>query len=460
MNITVATVTDQVFPLNVSEDLELENLKAFCEVESGVPANQIQLTFNGQPLNDDKKTLKEYGIKDGDMLFMQQGPVQQGFLPSQAPPMAGGAVGAGLPSFDFSNIQVPHGAAASSSNSSRLSAASSDNPAVIREMLLADPSALSLLKQNNPRLSDALTSGSLERFAQVLKEQQEAKAEQERLRLRMLNADPFDSEAQRLIAEEIRKKNIEANMEAAMEYNPETFGTVVMLYINCRVNGHPVKAFIDSGAQTTIMSSECAERCNIMRLVDQRWSGYAKGVGIQRIIGRVHMVQIQIEKDFLTSSFSILEQQKMDMLLGLDMLKRHQCTIDLKRNILHIGTTGTETPFLSESDLPECARLSGQDTLDEEKIIEESRRQAEHQQMAEAMERSQAASAAGPSASSSGRLSDPATTIMPNDSFSEATVKELMALSFSREQVISELRRFNGDKTQATAALFAKSLKF
>ena len=34
--------------------------------------------------------------------------------------------------------------------------------------------------------------------------------------------------------------------------------------------------------------------------------------------------QIQIEKDFLASSFSILEHQPMDMLLGLDMLKRHQ----------------------------------------------------------------------------------------------------------------------------------------
>ncbi|GFS60288.1 protein DDI1 2 [Trichonephila clavipes] len=39
------------------------------------------------------------------------------------------------------------------------------------------------------------------------------------------------------------------------------------------------------------------------------------------------------------------------MLLGLDMLKRHQCCIDLKRNALVIGSSGTITPFLSESEL-------------------------------------------------------------------------------------------------------------
>lgn len=44
-----------------------------------------------------------------------------------------------------------------------------------------------------------------------------------------------------------RLKNVESNMESAIEFVPESFGQVVMLYIDCKVNGHPVKAFVDSG---------------------------------------------------------------------------------------------------------------------------------------------------------------------------------------------------------------------
>ena len=92
---------------------------------------------------------------------------------------------------------------------------------------------------------------------QVLREQQEERKKREAERMRLLSAaaaDPFNMEAQRMIADEIQNKNIDANMELAMEYNPESFGTVIMLYINCKVNGHPIKAFVDSGAQATIMS--------------------------------------------------------------------------------------------------------------------------------------------------------------------------------------------------------------
>lgn len=64
-------MTDFIFVLDVSEDLELENFKAFCEVETGFPAHEILISFNGRPLLDDKKSLKNHGIRDGDAVIMQ-----------------------------------------------------------------------------------------------------------------------------------------------------------------------------------------------------------------------------------------------------------------------------------------------------------------------------------------------------------------------------------------------------
>lgn len=67
----MATLTDFIFVLDVSEDLELENFKAFCEIESGFPASEIVIAFNGMPLMDNKKSLKELGIRDGDAVILQ-----------------------------------------------------------------------------------------------------------------------------------------------------------------------------------------------------------------------------------------------------------------------------------------------------------------------------------------------------------------------------------------------------
>lgn len=84
MKITVTTLTDYIFVLDVSEDLELENFKAFCEVESGFPAAEIVIVFNGRPLVDDKKSLKDHGIVDGDAVVLQHlTSGQEGMQPQQ-----------------------------------------------------------------------------------------------------------------------------------------------------------------------------------------------------------------------------------------------------------------------------------------------------------------------------------------------------------------------------------------
>ncbi|XP_023063904.1 protein DDI1 homolog 1 [Piliocolobus tephrosceles] len=373
-------LSEVTFSLQVSPDFELRNFKVLCEAESRVPAEEIQIIYMERLLIEDHCSLGSYGLKDGDVVVLLQkdnvGPRAPGRAPNQ-------------PRIDFGGIAVPgtsssrpqhpgqqqqrtpaaqrsHGLA---SGETVVGPQGLGSPGLIRSMLLSNPHDLSLLKERNPPLAEALLSGSLETFSQVLTAQQREKALREQERLRLYMADPLDREAQAKIEEEIRQQNIEENMNIAIEEAPESFGQVTMLYINCKVNGHPLKAFVDSGAQMTIMSQACAERCNIMRLVDRRWAGVAKGVGTQRIIGRVHLAQIQIEGDFLQCSFSILEDQPMDMLLGLDMLRRHQCSIDLKKNVLVIGTTGTQTYFLPEGELPLCSRMvSGKNESSDKEI--------------------------------------------------------------------------------------------
>ncbi|EKC99221.1 SNARE binding protein [Trichosporon asahii var. asahii CBS 8904] len=230
----------------------------------------------------------------------------------------------------------------------------------MRLQALGDPRLMAQLRQANPEFASAIQAGG-SRFKEIIRRQEStmrAAAEEKERQIELLNADPYDIEvsgssvagltkqAQKKIEEAIRMEAVLENMQHAMEFS--SFGHVTMLYINVEVNGHPVKAFVDSGAQTTIT-------CGIMRLLDKRFSGVAQGVGTAKILGRIHSAQIKLGDMFLPVAFSVLEGQSVDLLFGLDMLKRHQACIDLSTNTLRIAKT--EIPFLSEHELPEQARM-------------------------------------------------------------------------------------------------------
>uniref|UniRef100_A0A7S1GPG5 Aspartic peptidase DDI1-type domain-containing protein n=2 Tax=Cyclophora tenuis TaxID=216820 RepID=A0A7S1GPG5_CYCTE len=145
-----------------------------------------------------------------------------------------------------------------------------------------------------------------------------------------------------------------------MQEYPEAMGRILMLYIEAKVNGTSIQAFVDSGAQSTIMSLKCAEACGIDHLIDTRFAGMAVGVGTGKILGRIHIVQLSIGgSHFFPCTVTVMEkmgQQEMDFLLGLDMLKRHTCQIDLEHGVLRFKLGAGQymaTPFLHEKDLDE-----------------------------------------------------------------------------------------------------------
>lgn len=215
------------------------------------------------------------------------------------------------------------------------------------------------LEATNPSLAKAARENPQEFRELILRlEKERFDVQQKYLRdmVALEDADPFDIEAQKRIEDAIRMQQIEQNMQMAIEHNPEVFARVTMLYVPIEVNKHPVKAFVDSGAQSTIMSPELAARCGLAQLIDKRFAGIAMGVGTAKILGRIHNAHLKIGTQYLPCSFIVMENKGVEFLFGLDMLKRYQASIDLKKNCLLINDESVA--FLPEHEIPKSEEAS------------------------------------------------------------------------------------------------------
>ncbi|KAI9028843.1 hypothetical protein CLU79DRAFT_515380 [Phycomyces nitens] len=215
MRIVVTTETDEMYHLEIDSQMAIEDLKALLEVESGVSSGQQSLFYDGQLLNEPKKTLEEYKVLQDDLLLMRVAARTNFYYSS--------------PSTDGPNFDV------------------------MRQHVLRDPRLLQQLANTNPELARAALNDPARFSAMVQQiEQSRRQAETQRTNLTTGNEDPFDIEAQKRIENAIRQENIAANLEAAMEYNPESFARVTRLYINVEINGCKLVALVDSGAQSTV----------------------------------------------------------------------------------------------------------------------------------------------------------------------------------------------------------------
>uniref|UniRef100_A0A6M2EHM1 UBA domain-containing protein n=1 Tax=Populus davidiana TaxID=266767 RepID=A0A6M2EHM1_9ROSI len=298
------------------------------------------------------------------------------------------------------------------------------------------------LFQADPELAQVILGNDLNKLQDLLRQHHRQRSElrrQQEEEFALLEADPFDVEAQKKIEAAIRQKGIDENWAAALEHNPEAFARVIMLYVDMEVNGVPLKAFVDSGAQSTIISKSCAERCGMLRLLDQRYKGIAHGVGQSEILGRIHVAPIKIGNIFYPCSFMVLDSPNMEFLFGLDMLRKHQCIIDLKENVLRVGGGEVSVPFLQEKDIP--PRF-----LDEERYSKEASSSGNPVTSGKAEKKNDP-----PAVGQSSGVARSSVTQGPDF---EAKVPKLVELGFGREAVIQALRLFDGNEEQAAGFLF------
>ncbi|SCV01622.1 LAME_0G17436g1_1 [Lachancea meyersii CBS 8951] len=408
MRITINNeVTDDFLTLDVSADMELKDLTALLQLDCGFDSEIHEIWFANRVLDPKgSNSLEQTGLVNDELVAIKTKKRASGLV-------SGGENSAQYAMIEHFRQQVAQNPVVRSQLASTNPEFASivDDPVAFRER--AGPNILQSL---NPQGSPQNPFGIPQQEYNQLMQNPDYPANQER------------------INELISQQEIDEQMRNALEFTPEVFTPVHMLYINLEINGTPVKAFVDSGAQTTIISTRLAQKTGLFRLIDKRFHGEAHGVGVQKILGKIHVAQVKIETQFIPCSFTVIDTH-VDMLLGLDMLKRHQSCIDLKDNVLRIA--GAETRFLSEAELPKDFDAK---TLSATAAGETS---------VQTPVQGSGSAAAPPKVNSA-----PAAAAAPQRQYPESSVKQLMDLGFSRAEVLQALHQANGNAEIAAALLF------
>jgi DNA damage-inducible protein 1 len=146
----------------------------------------------------------------------------------------------------------------------------------------------------------------------------------------------------------MNEKSVQEDLTRAFENTPEFFTPINMLYIGCQINDIYITAFVDTGAQVSIMNLDTARRCNLLERIDTKNRGTVVGVGSQQSVGYVYHVDMMLGQYIIPCNFMILRTGP-DIIIGLNIMKTHRISIDMGEGAIKIG--GQKIQFLGSKDI-------------------------------------------------------------------------------------------------------------
>ena len=156
MKLLLTTLDGNIYPIEVSADLELINLKALCEQETSITMSDMSLSHDGRPLTDDALSLAAYNIAENDIIMVQR----MRRAPTATPATTNVPV-PGLPNIDFGAISVPPSLTTTTTTPRRSAQQQQRQPMVpnmdnMRQMLMADPVRFETIRARFPELAAAI----------------------------------------------------------------------------------------------------------------------------------------------------------------------------------------------------------------------------------------------------------------------------------------------------------------
>lgn len=131
---------------------------------------------------------------------------------------------------------------------------------------------------------------------------------------------------------------VEKNLQKAYDEIPETFIKSESIFLNGYINGNPISFLLDTGAESSILPIDVIEESGLTDILDKKCGGKLLGVGEDKIIGRVHYVEVVLECGVYPCSFTVCSNPNIPPILGIDMMFNLGISLDFKKKKIHFGS--------------------------------------------------------------------------------------------------------------------------